>query len=100
MDGSSVLIRTNIALFCCARITMSDTKELDFIAAAEPEKWTVYAKDSYFSLGHVAWSESKKAFDYFPNTNGKMMKITQQEVARNELLQFCSEQAEIKLKQV
>ena len=78
---------------------MSDTKELDFIASAEPEKWTVYAKDSYFHLGHIAWSESKKAFDYFPNTNGKMLKITQHEVARIELLVFCGEQLEIKNKQ-
>jgi hypothetical protein len=79
---------------------MNDTKELDFIGTPEPERWAVYAKDSYFILGHVAWSESKKAFDYFPNTNGKMMKITQQEVTRNELLQFCGEQTEIRLKQV
>jgi len=70
-----------------------DTKELDFIVASEG-RWYVYAKSSYFSLGYVEWSEQKKAYDYLPNSNGKLMKITQQEVCRQELIAFCKMKTE------
>lgn len=66
------------------------TQELDFITVNE-ESWIVYAKNSMFNLGQIAWSEDKHAYDYQPNANGNMMKLTQREVARKELQEFCRE---------
>ena len=74
------------------------TKELDFIPESG-ERWTVYAKDSYFALGHIVWSEDKKAYDFVPNSNGKLLKVTQQELIRNELIAFCEEQTAIRVEE-
>jgi hypothetical protein len=76
-----------------------ETKELDFIAFETGDKWTVYAKNSYFLLGHVVWEADKKAYDFVPNANGKLTKITQQESARNELIAFCKEQTTARIEE-
>lgn len=69
-----------------------DTEELDFIQLMDgTDRWIVYAKNSNFGLGHVVWSDDKHAYDYLPNSNGKLMKITQRELSRNELTRFCKE---------
>jgi len=76
---------------------LGDTLELDFIPAGEAgEKWSVYAKNSYFLLGSVEWSESKNAYEYLPSTNGKMLHISSREPARAELFEFCRAQTELK----
>lgn len=75
-----------------------ETEEVEFVEV-EHEKWAVYAKNSTFPLGAIAWSDDKKAFDYIPNSNGKLMKITQREISRRELLAFCKEQTDKKIEQ-
>jgi hypothetical protein len=68
------------------------TEALDFVQIED--KWIVYAKNSQFVLGAIEWRDDKKAYDYAPNANGKLMKITQQEQTRNELLTFCRQQTQ------
>lgn len=73
---------------------MSD--ELDFQPLPSQEGWVVYAKDSSFKLGYVLWDDDEKKFDYKPNANGNMLKITQRESARSQLIAFCDEQTKLK----
>jgi hypothetical protein len=64
-----------------------ETKSFDFVLT--DDKWQVFAKDSSFELGTIEWVRGK--YDFLPNTNAKMMKITRDEALRNELIQFCAE---------
>lgn len=72
-------------------------EELDIQPLPSQEGWAVYAKDSSFKLGYILWDEDEKKFDYKPNANGNMLKITQRESARNQLLAFCDEQTKLKI---
>ena len=72
------------------------SEDFDFIESGTG-RWTVYAKSSYFALGAIEWVEGKNAYEYVPNSNGKLIKVTRGEKSRGELLEFCKERTAEKL---
>ena len=68
------------------------TASLDILPSEKENEWRVFAKDSMFQLGTIEWQEHDKKYDFVANANSKLMKLTQHEPMRSELLMFCRQQ--------